>query len=123
MDTSISAIFAALGSGLPVLLAHLATAVVLLALGVVAYQRLTPYDEMELARQDNAAGGLSFGGSVVALAIPLAATLATSQAAIDIVLWGVIAIILQLVAFLAASKLIPDLSRRITEGISENPGH
>jgi putative membrane protein len=116
MDTSFSAILAALGTGLPVLIGHIFAVLLLLAAGVTAYLRLTPYDEMALARDGNAAGGLSFAGAAVALAIPLAATLATSAVLIDILLWGVVALILQLLAYVFAARLIPGLAQRIREG-------
>lgn len=116
MDTSLGSILAALSTGLPVLIGHIIIVLLLLAAGVTVYLRLTPYDEMALAHDGNAAGGLSFAGAVIALAIPLAATLATSAAVIDIVLWGVVALILQLLAFLVASRLIPDLGDRIRKG-------
>lgn len=116
MDTSFGAVLGALGSGLPVLIGHLLTTLVLLAIGVGIYLKITPYDEMRLAHAGNAAGGLSFAGAVVGLAIPLAATLVTSGALVDIVIWGVVAIILQLLAFVVASRLIPDLGGRIETG-------
>ncbi len=66
--------------------------------------------------QGNTAGGITLGGAILALAIPLAATLATSHAVLDIVLWGVVALILQLLSFTAARLLIPDLRRQIEGG-------
>lgn len=116
METSFSAVLIALGTGLPVLIGHILAVLVLLVIGVAIYLRLTPYDEMALARDGNVAGGLSFAGAVVALAMPLAATLATSAALIDILLWGVVALILQLLAFVFASRLIPNLTKAITDG-------
>lgn len=116
MNSTFGAIIGALGGGLPVLLGHLALAVALLAVGLAIYTRLTPYNELELVRKGNAAGGLSFAGAVIGLALPLAATLATSAAAIDIILWGVVALILQLLAFFAAAKLMRNLEEMIADG-------
>jgi putative membrane protein len=116
MTTTLSAILDALGSGLPVLLGQLAVSLLLLVAGAAVYMRLTPFDERHLVAQGNAAAGMTLGGSIVALSIPLAATLATNHAMVDIVLWGVVALILQLVAFAAATMLIPDLRRQIEDG-------
>jgi putative membrane protein len=44
----------------------------------------------------NAAAGTVLAGAILALAIPLAAMLATSGTLLDILVWGVVALILQL---------------------------
>lgn len=116
MESTFGAIVAALGGGLPILLGHLALALALLAGGVAIYTRLTPYDELVLARDGNAAGGLAFAGAVVSLAIPVAATLVTSTAAVDIVIWGVVALALQLAAFFVASRLMRNLEEQVGKG-------
>ncbi len=95
--------------GLPVLLLQFAATLALLGVGVVCYNALTPFHERELVRAGNTAAGIVAGGNFVALAIPLAATLATSLVTLDIVIWGVVALVLQLVAFVAAARLIPGL--------------
>lgn len=116
MESTFGAIVAALGSGLPVLLGHLAAALALLAAGLAVYTRLTPFDELALARDGNAAGGLSLAGAVIGLALPLAATLATTGALVDIIIWGVVALILQLLAFVAVSRLMRNLEDMIGQG-------
>ncbi|GLR81282.1 DUF350 domain-containing protein (plasmid) [Azospirillum oryzae] len=116
MESTFGSILTALGTGLPVLLVQLATALALLVAGVAVYTRITPFDERRLVAEGNAAGGLTLAGSIVALAIPLAATLATSSFVLDILLWGVVAVILQLVAFAVATLLIRDLRGQIESG-------
>lgn len=116
MESTFGSILTALGTGLPVLLVQLAVTLALLAVGVAVYTRITPFDERRLVAEGNAAGGLTLAGSIVAIAIPLAATLATSSFVLDIVLWGVVAVILQLVAFAVATLLIRDLRGQIESG-------
>lgn len=116
MESTFGSILNALGTGLPVLLGQLAATLVLLALGVAVYTFITPFEERRLVAEGNAAGGLTLGGSIVALAIPLAATLATSTVVLDILLWGAVALILQLVAFAAATMLIRGLRQQIEAG-------
>jgi putative membrane protein len=70
---------------------------------------LTPFREAKLIRAGNPAAGIVLAGAIVALAIPLAATLATSLVTLDILIWGIVALVLQLIAFVAASRLIPGL--------------
>ena len=101
--------------GLPVLLLQFAVTLALLGAGVFCYNWLTPFHEVGLVRSGNTAAGIVLGGNFVALAIPLAATLATSLVTLDIVIWGIVALLLQLIAFVAASRLIPGL-RGMIEG-------
>ena len=116
MESTFGSILTALGTGLPVLLVQLAVTLALLVAGVAVYTRITPFDERRLVAEGNAAGGLTLAGSIVALAIPLAATLATSAFVLDILVWGVVALILQLVAFAVATLLIRDLRGQIESG-------
>jgi putative membrane protein len=114
MDT----IFETLSTGLPVLLLQFAVTLGLLGLGVAIYTAITPFHEFRLVRAGNVAAGLALAGAVVALSIPLAATLASSLVTLDILVWGLVALILQLLAFLVASRLIPGLRGMIE---ADNP--
>lgn len=106
----------ALGAGLPVLIVQMVATLALLGAGIGVYTRITPFNEGQLVSQGNTAGGITLAGSMVALSIPLAATLATSHAVIDIVMWGLVALILQLVAFALATLLIKNLKAQIEAG-------
>ena len=101
-----NAILDALAAGLPVLLPQFALTLGLLGIGAALYMVLTPYREIALIRDGNVAAGIAFAGAIVALAMPLAVTLGTSRAIVDVLVWGVIAIILQIVVFLVVSALI-----------------
>ncbi|HEY0420128.1 MAG TPA: DUF350 domain-containing protein, partial [Acetobacteraceae bacterium] len=102
-----------LQSGLPVLIVQFAAALALLGLGVVCYMAITPFHERELIRDGNAAAGIVLAGTVVALAIPLAATLATNLVTLDILLWGLVALVIQIVTFAVVAVLMPGLRRMI----------
>jgi putative membrane protein len=106
----------ALGSGLPVLLLQFAICIVLLVVGVAIYTMVTPFRERELLQRGNVAAATVLSGAVVALAIPLAALLATTRAALDILVWGVVAILLQLVTVLIASHVMKRLQLRVDDG-------
>jgi len=107
-----------LTTGLPVLLLQLATTLGLLALGAALYTAVTPFHEFRLVRAGNVSAGIALAGTLLALAIPLAATLATSLVTADILLWGAVALVVQLLAFLLASRLIPGLRGMIE---ADNP--
>ncbi len=111
-----SAILDALGTGLPVLVLQFATTFALLGVGAAIYMALTPFHERDLVAAGNTAAGIVVAGTLVALAIPLAATLATSTYTLDILLWGVVALVIQLATFRLAAMLIPGLQGMIEQG-------
>lgn len=109
-------IIATLGSGLPVLALQFAVTLGLWALGAAIYMALTPFHERELIRAGNVAAGIVLAGTLVALAVPLAATLATTQVTLDILLWGLVALAVQLITFTLAAKLVAGLPEMIESG-------
>jgi putative membrane protein len=105
-----------LGTGLPLLLLHFLTTLALLGLGIACYMGITPFHERRLIAKGNAAVGLVLAGTLVALAIPLAATLASSLVLLDIVIWGLVALALQLITFAVSALLIRELRTMIEAG-------
>ena len=97
---------AALAAGLPALLVQFVLCLLLLALGIAVYTVVTPFRERELIREGNAAAATLLSGAVVALAIPLAALLATTSVLLDLLIWGVVAILLQLLTVAIAMHLL-----------------
>ncbi|BBK43520.1 DUF350 domain-containing protein [Allostella vacuolata] len=116
MDDALSRIFTSLGAGVPVLLLHFVTTLVLLAAGVLLYMAITPFRERTLIREGNMAAGIMMLGILLGVAIPLAATLATSAVWLDVVLWGAVAVILQIATFLVATLVMPTLRHLIEAG-------
>ena len=106
----------ALQEGFPVFLVHSATSLVLLALGIAIYMRFTKHDEIKLIREGNVAAALSLGGAIVGLALPIAFSLAASVTLWDLVIWGIVAFVLQIVAFRVVDLVLKDISRRIEAG-------
>ena len=103
-------------AGFPVLLVQLATTTLLFIIGLAIYIWLTPYRELKLIREGNVAAAITLSGQMLALAIPLGGMLAHSVNLADIVLWGVVALILQLIAFAAAAVLVRHLPQAIERG-------
>ena len=112
---SFVAILDALGSGLPKLIIQFVTCAGLLAIGVAIYVRVTPFREREMVVHGNAAAGTMLAGAILALAIPLAAMLATSGTLLDVLVWGVVALILQLIT-LGVVALVMRNFRTMIEG-------
>lgn len=103
-------------AGLPVLIIHLAVTTAIFVVGLVVYIWVTPYRELALVRDGNAAAGIALSAEMLALVIPLAATMANSVSVPDILLWGTVAVILQLIAFGAVAVLLRRLPAAIERG-------
>ena len=103
-------------SGLPFLISHFFTAVVIFVSGLWVYTKVTPMNELELIKDGNIAASLSFAGACVGISIPLAVCLSSSVNIADIIVWGSIAVILQLICFKVVDFFLKDLSARIIDG-------
>ena len=117
MNTSVpdlaTGIASALETGLPELLLHFVTVLTLWAIGVMIYTMVTPYHERELIDRGNTAAGIVLAGATIAIALPLAALLATSGRVIDILVWGVVAVLLQLITMGFVSLMLRGLRRMV----------
>ena len=102
--------------GLPWFLAYLGTAVVLTLVFCVIYTWVTPHAEITLIRGNNSAAAMAFAGSLIGFCMPLASAIANSVALVDFAVWGVIAIIVQIVIFYLVRLPIPKISERIENG-------
>ncbi len=109
-------ILPALQQGLPVLVGQFAATLVLLGIGIACYTAITPFREFRLVREGNVAAGVTVAGTLVALAIPLGETLASSTVVLDIVVWGLVALAIQILTFVVAVRLIPGLRAMIEAG-------
>lgn len=103
-------------AGLPAFLLYFALALALLGLFFAIYVTVTPYHEMALIREGNAAAAISLAGAVVGFVLPLARAVTQSVSALDLVVWGVIALIVQVVVFFVVGKLVPRFAEAIKEG-------
>lgn len=106
----------AFAAGFPVFLAHAGVTVVILFAAAALYILLTPHREITLIREGNTAAALSLSGVLLGLAIPLAASLKASTNVIEIGLWGVVTVVVQLLVFRIVDMILRGLPRRIQEG-------
>ncbi|MGN6209571.1 DUF350 domain-containing protein [Asticcacaulis sp.] len=106
----------AFASGFPITLLHAGVTLLMLLIGATIYSLLTPYKEIHQIREGNSAAAVAFGGVIIGLAIPLAASMAASTSVRDIVLWGGATILLQLFVFRLVDFLLAGLPNRINEG-------
>lgn len=103
-------------AGFPEFIAQLGAALALFLFGLTTYVLLTPHKELALIRDGNASAALAFGAVVVGLAIPLGACLAHSLSVIEIVVWGIVTLLIQLIVFRFTDMFLHGLPRRIADG-------
>jgi len=103
-------------SGLDDFLAYFLMAVALTAVFLVVYARVTPHKEISLIRQGNVAAALSLSGALLGFVIPLASAIAHSVAWWDMLFWGAVALVVQLLSYFAVRMIVPSLSQDISAG-------
>ncbi len=103
-------------SGFPDFIIQLGVALGLFVASLIIYVLMTPHRELDLIRAGNPSASLAFGGVVVGLAIPLGSCLAHSFGMWDLLIWGIVTLLIQLLAFRFADIFLRGLPRRIAEG-------
>lgn len=106
----------AFATGFPLTLLHAGVTILLLVAAAIAYIMLTPHREIALVREGNVAAALSLGGVLVGLAMPLAVSLKASSSTIEIAIWGLSTVVVQLLVFRGVDALLHGLPRRIQDG-------
>jgi len=107
------AILNSLLTGLPFLLLHSSVTFAMLVSGLIVYAWVTPYDELALIKAGNTAAAITLSGAVIGFAIPLAVTLKTSLNTWDIILWGLVTLILMIIAYRVMNLVIRDFENRV----------
>jgi len=103
-------------TGLPAFLIYFCVAGVLVTAYLFVYTWVTPHDEFSLLRANNPAAALSLGLSVVGFALPLTSSIGHSDGIVDMTIWGIVALAVQIAAYFLARIPVPDLSTRIANG-------
>lgn len=80
------------------------------------YVHITPYREIALIRQGNAAAAASLSGTLIGFVLPLAAAVEHSVNPFDLAIWATIALVVQLLVYLATRVVLPDIGRDIPAG-------
>lgn len=101
---------------LPAFFSYFAVAVALLAVFLLVYVNVTPYDEIALIRQGNTAAAISLSGALIGFAMPVANVIAHSDTLADLAAWGALAGVIQLLTYLVARFALPQLTEDIPAG-------
>ena len=95
---------------------YFVSAVVLTAVFLVLYTGLTPHREIRLIREGNIAAAVAVAGGLLGFVIPLASVIAHSASLVDVAIWGVIALVVQIAGFMVARLVLPHLPQAIEDG-------
>lgn len=101
---------------LPHFLAYFGSAVALAVVFLFLYSMATPHKEFALIREGNAAAATQLTGTFLGFAVPVAVVIGNSVSIPDMLLWGAVAAVVQLVVFVVISRfLFKSVSDKITE--------
>jgi len=96
-------------------LVYLGVSLVYLAVFVAIYIRITPYRELQLIREGNMAASFSLSGAILGFIVPLASAVQHSVNLVDMAVWGLVAMVVQILAFVVVKLCIPSITRDIPE--------
>ena len=102
--------------GLDEFVMYFALSAVFVALFLAIYVRITPYREIALIREGNCAAAASLSGALIGFVLPLTAAIEHSVNLYDLAIWATIALAVQLLVYLFARMLFPDIGRDIPAG-------
>ena len=102
-------------AGFPNFIIQFGIALGLFVAALIIYVLMTPHKELELIRAGNPSASLAFGGVVVGLAIPLGSCLTYALGAVDLAIWGIVTLLIQIIVFRFTDIFLRDLPKRIKE--------
>lgn len=80
------------------------------------YTRVTPFNEVLLIRQGNTAAALSLGGAMLGFSLTIASCILHTSGILQFVAWGVGALVVQLVAYIATTRFMAMSREHIESG-------
>lgn len=103
-------------AGFGFFLLYFALGVIFVVVHLAIYVRVTPYRELALIREGNAAAAASLSGSLVGFVLPLASAVIHSVNPLDMAIWALVALLVQIVVYLVVRAIVPGIVRHIPEG-------
>ena len=100
----------------PHFLAYFAAAVGLAVAFLALYVLITPHKEFALIAEGNSAAAVQLSGTFLGFAVPVAVVIGHSVSIPDMLLWGAVAALVQIVVFFVISRI---LFKAISERIAE----
>jgi len=95
---------------------HVIAAAILLGAFIVLYTRITPFDEIALIHAGKASAALSLGGAIVGFSLTLGASIIYNAGLFGVVAWAVVAMVVQVVVYAIASRVMHTVKTEIEAG-------
>lgn len=108
-------LFKYFAAALPHFLGYFAVSIVLAVAFLALYVLVTPHKEFQLIKAGNNAAATQLVGSFLGFAIPMAIVIGHSVSILDMAIWGVVVLIVQLITFFVIAKLFPAIEKRIED--------
>lgn len=103
-------------AGLADFLTFFVIAVVLIALYLTLYTLATAHNEFALIRRNIISAAVALGFSLIGFALPLASAIVHAQNVLDCMVWGLVALAVQILVYWLVRLVMPNLSQRIASG-------
>lgn len=103
-------------TGLPAFAAWLGLSLLLLIVFIGLYVTATPPREIKLIREGNVSAAVCLSGAMLGFVLPLASAMVHGANLIDFLVWGLIAALVQMLAYVAIRLIF----RRMPEDIVED---
>lgn len=91
------------------------TSIAMVLVFLFIYTRITPHNEWRLIKENNLAATWGFIGALLGYIIPLASVAINSINLVDYLVWGAVALVIQLIVFAAVRLFMRDISQRIED--------
>jgi putative membrane protein len=79
------------------------------------YCKITPYDELKLVREGKTAPAISFGGAFIGFVLPLHSAITHSVGFLDMLIWALVAMVVQILVFSIVRVIFKDLVKQIED--------
>ena len=86
-------------------LAYAGTALFMLLVGLVLFELTTKNEKFKMIGQGNATAAMVIGGKLLGLAVVIGSAIANSISLLDMVIWGSIGIVFQIIAHIVAEVI------------------
>jgi putative membrane protein len=92
---------------------HLLSGVMLLAVFFAIYSKITPFDELALIRQGNAAAALSLGGAGIGFCLTIVSSIVHNDTLMMFLIWSVGAMLVQTGVYAILTRVLPQMNPAI----------
>lgn len=95
---------------------HLIASGILLGIFFVIYTKVTPFDELALIHAGKGAAALSLGGALIGFSLTLGSAIVHNATLAEVVMWAVAALIVQIIVYTIASRVMHTVRTEIEAG-------